>query len=188
MYYLIAIFISIIITVFINLLFFVPFTVEALISTAGAVCIGAVAAFAIDGISAFVLRRLTPKSWYRPNRKIFTVSKKEKNFYNKLKIKAWKDKVPELGGFTSFHKNELKSESDPEYLERFIIEANYGVIIHIANALLGILVVLIPYCNAPSVCIPVILVNFILSILPVFILRYTSYTLLRLYNRSVRKK
>lgn len=188
MYYLIAIFISIIITVCVNLLFFLPFTVENLILTAGAVCIGAVAAFAIDGISAFILRRLTPKSWYRPNRRIFTVSKKEKNFYNKLKIKSWKDKVPELGGFTSFHKNELKSESDPVYLERFILEANYGVIIHIANALLGVLIVFIPFCNAPSVCIPVIVVNFILSILPVFILRYTSYTLLRLYNRSIGRK
>ena len=188
MYYLIAIFVSIIITVLLNLFFFVPFTVEGLISTAGSVCIGAVAAFAIDGISAFILRRLTPKSWYRPNRRIFTVSKKEKNFYNKLKIKAWKDKIPELGGFTSFHKDKLESESDPKYLERFIIEANYGVVIHVANALLGVLIVLIPFCNKPSVYIPVIVVNFILSILPVFILRYTSYTLLRLYNRSVRKK
>ena len=80
MYYLIAIFVSIILTVLMNLLFFVPFTVESLISTAGAVCIGAVAAFAIDGISALILRRLTPKSWYRSNRRIFTVSKKEKNF------------------------------------------------------------------------------------------------------------
>ena len=113
--------------------------------------------------------------------------KKEKNFYSKLKIKAWKDMVPELGGFTSFHKNKLESESDLVYLERFIIEANYGVVIHIANAILGALIVFIPFCNSPSVYIPVIAVNLILSTLPVFILRYTSYTLLRLYNRSIRK-
>ena len=187
MYYLIAIFISIIITIFVNLLFSLPFTVENLIQTAGAVCIGAVSAFAIDGISALIIRRLTPRSWYLPNRRIFAVSKKEKNFYSKLKIKAWKDMVPELGGFTSFHKNKLESESDPVYLERFIIEANYGVVIHIANAILGALIVFIPFCNSPSVYIPVIAVNLILSTLPVFILRYTSYTLLRLYNRSIRK-
>lgn len=188
MYYLIAIFISIIITVFINLLFFVPFTLEGLISTAGAVCIGAVAAFTIDGISALIIRRLTPKAWYRPSRRIFRVSRKERDLYNKLKIKAWKDKVPELGGFTSFHKNELQSMSDKEYLERFIIEANYGVVIHIANALLGALVIFIPVCKAPYIALPVIAVNFILSLLPIFILRYTSYTLLRLYERSIGDK
>ena len=72
-------------------------------------------------------------------------------------------------------------------IERFIVEANYGVIIHIANAILGALVVLIPFCSSPSIWIPIFTVNFILSLLPVAVLRYTSYTLQNLHARCVKK-
>lgn len=150
--------------------------------------IGAAYAFSIDGISALLIRRLTPEKWYEPDRVLFTVSKAERNLYNKLKIKAWKDKVPEWGGFTSFHKDRLASSSDQAYLRRFLIEANYGVVIHIANGVLGILVLLLPPCRYPSVAIPVFAVNLILSLLPVAILRHTSYTLLRLYHRTQRNQ
>ena len=139
----------------------------------------------MDALSALIIRRLTPKSWYTPERSVFAVSKGERNFYNKLKIKAWKDYVPELGGFTDFHKSSLVSVSDRDYLRRFITEANYGVIIHLANALLGFVITFIPFCSSPRIWIPVFLVNFVLSLLPVFILRHTSYTLHRLFRRSI---
>ena len=168
-------------------LLFVPFTFNALIGNALSVTIATVSIFALDGLLALVIRRLTPQKWYSPDKKLFAVSKKERNFYNKLKIKLWKDKVPEWGGFTSFHKDKLESPSDNEYLRRFLIEANYGVIIHIANAVLGFFILFIPFCCAPGVWIPVFTVNFILSLMPVAILRHTSYTLLRLYNRSLKK-
>ena len=114
----------------------------------------------------------------------FTVSAKERKFYTKLKIKKWKDLVPELGLFTGFSKSEIKDSDDPEYLGRFLIESNYGVIIHIANAVLGFVIAFIPICSSPSIWIPIYVVNFVLSILPVAILRYTSHTLAKLYQRS----
>ena len=187
MLYIIIVAISIVIISAINAAFLPAFSLSSAAMILLSVCIGAAAAFAIDGISALVIRRLTPERWYIPEVKLFKVSKSERNFYNKLKIKAWKDRVPELGGFTSFHKDSLKSQSDKEYLRRFIIEANYGVIIHIFNAILGFLVMFIPLCRMPGIWIPVFAVNFILSILPVFILRHTSYTLQRLYFRSVQR-
>lgn len=187
MLYLIIILASIIIIAAANLAFMIPFAPMDAAWMLLYVAVGAAAAFAIDGISALIIRRLTPKKWYAPEVKLFHVSKAERNFYNNLKIKYWKDHVPELGGFTSFHKDSLESQSDGEYLARFILEANYGVIIHIANAVLGFAVLFIPFCNAPGIWMPVFVINFILSILPVFILRYTSYTLQRLYWRSVKK-
>ena len=69
--------------------------------------VGVIAIIAWDGIMAFLIRRLLPMSWFAPGKRIFQVSKKERKFYIGIKIKSWKDKVPELGGFTSFHKNEL---------------------------------------------------------------------------------
>ena len=184
MLYLIIIFVSIIITAGANILSSLPATPEKVGAAFFATALGALAVFVLDAISALAIRRLTPKKLYLPSKKIFKVSKRERNFYRALKIKAWKDHVPELGGFTSFHKDKLESNSNVEYLERFIIEANYGVIIHLANALLGFLILFIPFCSSPTIWIPIFAVNFVLSILPVFILRYTLYTLQNLYSRT----
>ena len=187
MLYLITVLVAIIVITAANLLFSLPVTLIDALVTLFSVTSGAIAAFAIDGISALIIRRLTPKKWYLSGKRLFTVSKREKNFYNKLHIKAWKDRVPELGGFTSFHKNKLESASDTVYLERFILEANYGVIIHIANAILGVCVAFIPFCSKPSIWIPVFAVNFVLSILPIAILRYTTYYLTRMLKRSKKR-
>ena len=187
MFYLIVVFISMALIIGGNCLFAAEFTLATLGESALAVVIATAAIFAEDAISALAIRHLTPEKWYLPERKIFKVSKSERNFYNKLKIKAWKDYVPELGCFTSFHKDKLESRSNGDYLKRFLIESNYGVVIHLANALLGFVILFIPFCSSPAIWIPVFAVNFILSLLPVFILRHTSYTLLRLYRRSIHK-
>ena len=67
---------------------------------------------------------------------------------------------------------------------KFLLEANFGVIIHLENALFGFLIAFIPPCSSPSIWIPVSAVNFVLSMLPVFVLRFTSHTLKKLYIRS----
>ncbi len=183
MFYIITILVSAALIVGINLAF-MPFSAELLWSLTFSVAIGVIAVIAVDGIVALIIRRLTPKSWYHPRRRFFEVTKKERNFYNSIKIKKWKNLVPELGLFTGFSKSEVKDTSDEEYLERFLLESNYGVIIHAANALLGFLIMFIPWCSSMSIWIPIFAVNLVLSLMPVAILRHTSYTLLRLYKRS----
>ena len=188
MLYLIIIFVSIIVTAVANVLSALPTTPEKVGAAFFATILGALAVFIIDAISALAIRRLTPKKLYLPSKKIFKVGKTERNFYRAIKIKAWKDHVPELGGFTSFHKDKLESNSNADYLERFIIEANYGVVIHLVNAILGFLILFIPFCSSPAIWIPIFAVNFVLSILPVFILRYTLYTLQNLYSRATKSE
>jgi hypothetical protein len=185
MFYIITITASALIIAIANTLF--AFSPTLLLQNIAITALGVVAIIAEDALSALLIRRLTPKSLYKPNRRFFNVSTRERNFYARLRIKKWKDYVPELGVFTGFSKSEIKNSNDPEYLERFIIESNYGVVIHIANALLGFVIAFIPLCSAPSIWIPIYAVNFILCILPVAILRYTSHTLLKLYNRSQKK-
>lgn len=162
----------------------VSFSPSLLLTNLLAVTVGVIAIIAQDGITALIIRRLTPKSWYLPHRRFFKVSSRERKFYTKIKIKKWKDSVPELGLFTGFSKSEIKEADDAEYLGRFLVESNYGVIIHIANAVFGFVIAFIPICSAPSIWIPIFAVNFVLSILPVLILRYTSHTLSKLYQRS----
>ena len=185
MFYLIFIFSSASIVI-VNNSIFDPLSPMPLFDVTLSVVVGTVSIFLLDAIVALVIRRCTPKSWYHPSRVLFRVSKKERNIYRTLKIKKWKSLVPELGLFTGFSKSKMTSTDDIEYLEKFIVESNYGVVIHIANALLGFLIAFIPMCSAPEIWIPIFIVNFILSMAPVFVLRYTSYTLLNLYNRKQR--
>ncbi|MBE7087583.1 MAG: hypothetical protein E7369_04705, partial [Clostridiales bacterium] len=89
----------------------------------------------IDGIFAFIVRWLLPKNWFNENRKIFVAKNSECKFYEHLKIKKWKDKVLELGCFTSFSKSKIVKPKDPEYLKQFIIESNYGIVCHIVGVI-----------------------------------------------------
>ena len=195
LFYLLTIFIAMVIIAISNALV-VPFDWYNLLWISINVVIGTVAVIAADGIGALIVRRLLPQKWFLPERRLFQVSKKEHNFYKAIKIKVWKDKVPELGMFTAFSKSEFKSSADKEYLKRFIVESNYGVICHLQNAICGFVILFIPYLfegsfvqfpNPLSIWLPIFVVNFILSMLPVFILRYTTYTLTRLYNKQVKK-
>ena len=188
MFYLIVISLSTLLIIGFNLLLSLPLSSQDIASTCFSTLIGVIAVIAIDAVSALVIRRLTPKQWYMPERRIFKVSKREHRFYQAIKIKKWKDSVPELGIFTGFSKSRLESQSDLEYLKRFIIESNWGIIIHIANALLGFLIAFIPFCSSVTVFLPICAVNLILSLLPVAILRYTEYTLLPLYKRSLQRQ
>ena len=57
-----------------------------------------VAVILLDAIVAIITRAL-PKDWLSPFSSAFSVSKKERKFLEKLKVKAWKDKIPEMGRF-----------------------------------------------------------------------------------------
>ena len=195
LFYLLTIFIAMIIIIACNV-FCVPFDAANLLWTSINTVIGTVGVISADGIGALIVRRLLPMKWFLPEKRLFCVSKKEHNFYKAIKIKSWKDKVPELGMFTAFSKSEFKGSNDKEYLKRFVIESNYGVICHLQNALFGFVIMFIPYFTSNSVVfpapasiwIPIACVNFVLSLLPVFILRYTTYTLKRLYDKQLKKE
>lgn len=147
--------------------------------------ISTIAVIAADGITAYLIRRL-PENWFSVNNKIFEVQIKERNFYKKIKIKCWKDKIPELGGFTGLHKNRVESTSDSAYLSKFIMESNYGVVIHIVNAVFGYIILLLPITF--NITFWVACVNVILTSIPVLVLRYNTPILRALYQKSLKRK
>ena len=154
----------------------------------GAVLINVVAVFAVDGLFAFLIRRL-PEKWFGHERRFFQVSAKEKKFYEKLKIRKWKDKVPELGQFTNFHKNKVAEPRNNVYLERYMLEAAYGEVIHLAGCFLGFVIIFF-YPLKYWLCFgfPVAVINLIMNILPYFILRYNFYKMKVLYRSNERKQ
>ena len=132
-----------------------------------------VALIAWDGVIATFIRRALPNKWYDYKVEWRKVSQKECKFYDALHIKAWKDKVLELGVFTSFSKKKIANPRSREYLEQFILECNYGWSIHLWNSILGFALI---FCYPADFRLPVILpaciINFVLGMLPFMILRY----------------
>lgn len=134
-----------------------------------------------DGVFATIIRHLMPARWFSKDRKRFQVSKIECKIYEALGIKHWKDNVLELGMFTSFSKKKVSDPNNPEYVERFILECNYGSSIHFWNFVLGFVVMLFfPKDIALRFILPGAITNAFLSILPLMILRYNVPRLTRL--------
>ena len=144
--------------------------------------------FALDAVLAFLSRRL-PQKWFAPLAPFFDVGKREVKLLRFFRVPRWKHRIPEWGALTSFRKNKLASATDADYLGRFLLESNYGVVIHWANAILGFALIAIPpYYTMLGVSIPVALVNLFLSLLPTMILRYNTPALRRVYRRALRKQ
>lgn len=141
-----------------------------------------ISVIAVDGIGAYLTRRL-PERFFIAE-KTLAVREAERKFYRKIGIKKWKDKVPELGGFTGFHKDHLKSKADEEYLSKFLLESNYGIACHTVNITTGFLIAFLSFCGPLSVTLPVSAVNAVLNLLPIAILRYNNAALLRAYKRT----
>ena len=153
-----------------------------------AVTITTIFQFVIDGIFAFIINKL-PNKWFGMHNKCFNVSNKTQRFYEKLGIRKWKDKVWELGGLSGFSKSRLYQPNNPDYIEKFIIESNKGIVTHRLGYLLGFLGVFIfPLKYAFKIGIPVALVNLFLNILPTMILRYNVPKLKILHKRLTRNQ
>ena len=143
----------------------------------------------MDGLTATVCR-LLPQSVADPEKEFFQVSAKEKKFYEKLKIRRWKDKVPEIGQFTGFRKNKIDDPNSVEYLDRFLLEISYGELGHIASCFTSYLILLLfpIYGLWFAVAIPVATVSMLMNLPSLFILRYTSYKLRILRKNNLKKQ
>lgn len=155
----------------------------------GLVAIGVVFEILVDGLVATVAR-LMPAKFADHTKKVYQVSAKEKKFYEKLKIRVWKDKIPEIGHFTGFRKNKLADPQSVEYVERFLLESCYGELGHFFALFLGFTVLfLYPLSEFWfALAIPVAIVNFFLNLPSLLVLRYNSYKLTVLRKSLLKKQ
>ena len=149
--------------------------------------IGVVAVVAIDGVAAFIVRRL-PEKWFAPEAKLFSVSKTERKFYRRSGIGRWKKYVPEWGCFTGFHKDKMREPENSAYVGRFLLESNYGVLGHVVGAALGFLILLLPFLPTLTMALPIALINLVLSLLPTMVLRSNTPALRGLYKRNLQRE
>ena len=144
--------------------------------------------FAFDGSIAIIINKM-PDRWFGVENPLYNVSKMERKLYKTLCVRLWKDKVWELGGLGGFSKKELLEPNNPDYIEKFIIECNKGVLTHRLSYPAGFLVMLtLPNVCSLTVALPVAVVNLFLNILPTLALRYNTPMLKSLLKRLERKR
>lgn len=142
--------------------------------------------FVIDGVFAIVIKKL-PDKWFAVDGRKYDASKRTQKFYEKLKIKSWKEKIWELGGLGGFRKNKINEPSNPEYIEKFIIESNKGIVTHRGCYIVGFLgIFLFPLKYALVIGLPVACVNMVLNMLPTMALRYNLPKLRVIHKRLTR--
>ena len=144
--------------------------------------------FAFDGLIALIINKL-PDQWFGVDNPLYRVFPWEKILYKKLKVRKWKDYVWELGGLGGFSKKELKEPDNPQYIEKFIIECNKGMVTHRLAYPIGFLAMLtLPNTCSLTIALPVAIVNLFLNILPTLALRYNTPMLLSVLKRLRRKE
>jgi hypothetical protein len=186
MYYFLIL-ISVALIIAINGVFLLGSVNLSLIEIAVWCVVSTIAVIVIDGFFAFIVRRVMPEELYSINKTHFVAKKKKRLFYEKLGVKRWKDKVLELGIFTGFSKSKVLEPKNSEYIKRFIIECNYGVGVHLADMIMGFIVVFInPKSIWLSVGLPVAFVNLVLNYMPYVVLRYNLYKLHKLHELNLR--
>lgn len=144
----------------------------------------------IDGITAAVIHKM-PEKLFIPER--FKERKGERGFFNFIRIKKWKDKIPEIGELTcDFSKSNINDPNDPKYIYKFLIEMGYAEAIHFISCLTGVLIILLVAFTLPlkamlSISLPVIIINSGYNIISALIQRYNRPKLYKLYIRKTRQ-
>ncbi len=141
----------------------------------------------LDAITAALCRALPPRCV--GEMRIYKVGRKEKNFYERLGIRKWKDSIPELGHFTGFRKNKISELNNERYLRRFIAEIRYGELGHFFSCFTGFATLSFFFLRPHwiAIAVPVSAVNAVLNLLPLFVLRYNGYKL-EILLKSVKKR
>lgn len=165
----------------------VVFNISSWYNVIIAVILCTAAQFVLDGFIAIIINKI-PDKMFGADNPLYNVSEAEKKLYKKLKVRNWKDKVWELGGLGGFSKKNLARPDSPEYIEKFIVECNKGVLTHRLSYLIGFIPMLfIPDICAYSIAFPVAIVNLLLNILPTMALRYNTPKLQFMLKRMIRK-
>ncbi len=145
----------------------------------------------VNAIVAIICTKVLPDKWFIKENKFFSASKKETLFYDKLKIKKWKDKTLELGALNHFKKDKIHSTSDPAYVEKFIIENNKGFLDHFVSIFAGFAAIFImPKKFWLPMALPIAITSFLINLLSVVILRYNMprlRVLLKFAQRNANK-
>jgi glycosyl-4,4'-diaponeurosporenoate acyltransferase len=133
-----------------------------------------VISFLIDATCAFLIRQI-PEEKFNDKNWFFKERRGERHIYENLKIRKWKEIIPELGGLLKyFDKSRIEANPDSKYMKKFITETCYGEVMHAVSIVFAPLVLFImPSRFLLTMTLPVLVVNIFLQIPPIMVQRYT---------------
>lgn len=153
------------------------------------VVINVVYVLLIDIVVVLVFYFVFPKKWFNPISKNFKASERERRFYNFLRIRKWKDKIPAGIGF---RKDRVYEKDNPDYIFRFLQDSAIAEKEHLVSALIGWIIIFLnpftPLNFSVAFALPVCIVHFVLHMMPVMVQRYNRPKLILLYKRLNDKK
>ena len=138
-------------------------------------------------VISFLFRLIIPQKLFKYDNKIFKVKRKEVDFYEKLKIKKWKDRLPEAGKTGGFVKKNLIS-IETTYLKKFLYETCYAEFLHILSAIFGFTAIIVFPIRDYMYVLPIVLINFLLHIPLAIVQRYNRYRLAIVYERKLKNE
>ena len=137
-----------------------------------------------------ILDWLVPKNLYMQDKKIYNERKFEATLFKKLKIKKWKDNVPQFLKIKNINKiKEENKQVDADYINFFIIETRRGELMHLLDIILGIIAMLfLPRHYFLRYSLPIILVWIFFNGLSIIIQRYNRPRLKKFLSRIEQNK
>ena len=142
----------------------------------------------INAICAITVSKIIKIKKFNENNFLYKVTKTNMNFYKKIGIKTWKDKIPDLGRLGGFKKDKIEKPNDIEYLNKYYYEINNGIMVHFVSLFAVFIALFIPPYWYLAIKIPVILVSCFLNLLPIFVLRYNKYKLQQIIAFKTKDK
>ncbi len=155
----------------------------------GIVALAIVISIALDAMAGIIVR-LIPSKKFNPFAKYFSERKNERKFYEKLKIRKWKDIIPEMGKTLKFFdKTKIGDKPTAEHMYQFLVETCYAEVMHKLGLVFGaFLLVILPFKYLLSISLPVFIVNEFLQTLPIFVQRYNRPKLAIAYKRLKKQE
>ncbi len=146
-----------------------------------------VALLALDFLAAGLVR-LVPKRRINIHSKLYKTFGFERKLYEKLGVRWFKDKIPDLGGaLKGFAKAKINS-NESAYLEDFVKETILGELTHHLCILFGIAIFFVFPHYILNFALPEFLVNIYFNLLPIIVQRYNRPKLLKAYMRKLNNE
>ena len=148
-------------------------------------------AILICGGTWFVISMFTrfalPRNYFDARKKRWHTFKFEEKIYRFLRVKKWKDKIPELGNISGFGKKKIEDPNNPIYLYKFLTENCLADSLHFFSIFAGVLVfVLVPSRFILTIALPIFIVNTIMNTMSWMVQRFLRPKMVKMYERLLR--
>ena len=144
----------------------------------------------LPSIIALFFERILPYKCFDATQSFYKSKKNERKFYDKIKVKNWKDKIPNWGKVGQVRESE--NQLNIHDVEKFIFQTCLGEIVHDFCVISSLISAIILMIKRPDIflnmALPIFIVYAIVNMLSIIIQRYNRPRLQLLLERMKRSE